>query len=124
VVDHEVDDQADAALPELEAEVGEVAEAAEAGIDGVVVGDVVAVVEVGRGMEGLQPDAVHPQVLQVVDALGQAREVADPVAVRVHEGLDVEIVDDGVLVPHGGCPPRGSRLLNPERQPPVPQAGC
>jgi hypothetical protein len=35
----------------------------------------------------------------VVELLGEAREVADPVAVAVEERLDVRLVDDGVLVP-------------------------
>ena len=38
----------------------------------------------------------------MVDPLGQPDEVADAVAVPVHEGLDVEAVDDGVLPPEVG----------------------
>jgi hypothetical protein len=50
-------------------------------------------------VEGLEPEAGHPQPLQVVEPAAQAGEIADAVAVPVHEGLDVEAVDDRVLVP-------------------------
>ena len=39
------------------------------------------------------------EVLQVVELLRQAAEVADAVAVAVVEGADVDLVDDRVLVP-------------------------
>ena len=49
VVDDQVDDDADAELSRLVHELDEVAERAEARVDAVVVGDVVAVVAVGDG---------------------------------------------------------------------------
>jgi hypothetical protein len=38
----------------------------------------------------------------MVEPLHQALEVAHAVAVRILEGLDVQLVDDRVLVPVGG----------------------
>ena len=73
--------------------------ACRSGWTSVVVGDVVAVVAQRRGVEGQQPDRVDAERLHVVELLGQAAEVADAVAVGVGEGLDVQLVDDGVLVP-------------------------
>ena len=64
-----------------------------------VVGDVVAVVAEGRRVEGQQPEGVDAQVLQVVEFLREALEIADAVVAAVEEGLDVQFVDDGVLVP-------------------------
>ena len=81
VVDDEVEDQADAAFLEDVGELGEVAERAEPGVDRVVVGDVVAVVAVRAREEGLQPDAVDAQVLEMVDPVDEALEVSDAVAV-------------------------------------------
>ena len=72
---------------------------AEPRVDPVEVGDVVAVVVVGRRVERHQPQARDAQVGQVVDPLDQARQVADAVVVPVHERLDVQAVDDGVLPP-------------------------
>ena len=64
-----------------------------------VVGDVVAVVAAGRGIERQQPQRGDAEVLQVVELLGQAGEVADAVVVAVGERLDVKLIDDRVLVP-------------------------
>ena len=72
---------------------------AEPPVDAVEVDDVVAVVAVGRGVERHEPQARHAQLGQVVDALGQPRQVAAPVAVGVEERLDVQAVDDRVLPP-------------------------
>ena len=54
---------------------------AEVGIDAAVVGDVVAVVLAGARIERQQPERVDAEVLQIVELLGQAGEVADAVAV-------------------------------------------
>ena len=73
--------------------------------DLVEVGDVVAVVPERGRKERKEPQAVDAQILDVVQAGGEAREVADAVVVRVLERLDVHLVEDGVLVPeviHGG----------------------
>ena len=64
-----------------------------------VVRDVVAVVLERRGKEGQQPEAGDAEILQVVELLRQALEVADAVVVAVEERLDVRLVDDRVLVP-------------------------
>ena len=99
VVGDEVDDDAQAALLGLVREGDEIAERAEARVDRVEIGDVVAVVAVGRGVEGQEPDAGGAEILDMVEPVGEPLEIADAVAVRIHEGLDVEAVDDGVLVP-------------------------
>ena len=72
---------------------------AEVGIDAAIVGDVVAVVLAGARIERQQPQRVDAEVLQIIELLGQAGEVADAVAVAVGERLDVKLIDDRVLVP-------------------------
>ena len=99
VVDHEVDDHAQAAIARVADGVEHVAQVAEPRIDREVVGDVVAVVAVGRRVEGHQPQARGAQARGVIDALDEPGEVAAAVAVGVVELLDVEAVDDGVLPP-------------------------
>ena len=99
VVDHEIHQELHAPLARGAAELHEVPEVAVARIDAVEVGDVVAVVAVGRGVERVEPQRRDAQRLQMVEPVGEAAEVARPVAVRVHEGLDVQAVEDGVLVP-------------------------
>src|SRR5579875_3513067 len=68
-------------------------------MDVLVVGDVVAVVAQRRGIERQQPQRRDPEILQVVELLPQAAEVADAVVIGIEEGLDVQLVDDRVLVP-------------------------
>ncbi len=64
-----------------------------------VVGDVVAVVLHRRGIEGEQPDGIHSQITHIIELFDQSGKITHAVAVRVEEGLDVQLVDDGVLVP-------------------------
>ncbi len=75
----------------------EVLEDAVGRVDGEVVADVVAVVALGRREGGQQPDGGDAEILNVVELLDQAAEVADPVGVAVEEGFDVR--------PHTGSRP-------------------
>ena len=77
----------------------EVLERAVRGMDREEVGDVVPVVAQRRGVHRQDPETVDAELGQVVEPLGQSGEVADAVAVAVHERLDVDLVEDGVLVP-------------------------
>jgi hypothetical protein len=100
VVDDEVGDDPDAAVACRVDELHEVAHAAKPGIDGVVVGDVVSVVPVRTGIERHQPDAGDAEPGEMVDPMLEPGKVADPVAIAVLEGFDVETVEDRVLPPH------------------------
>ncbi len=108
VVDDEVDDDADAALPAAMGEFDEVAERAVTGIDTVIIRDVVAVVPAGRGLERHQPDRGDAETVQIIQPPQQAFEIADPVAIGIHIGADGKAIDDAVLVPeivnHAGQP--------------------
>ena len=76
-----------------------------------VVGDVVAVVAAGRRIERQQPQRGDAEILQIVELFGQPGEIADAVIVAVGKGLDVKLVDDGVLVPELVAIERGDRQL-------------
>ncbi len=99
VVGDHVEDDADVALFGLGDQAVEVGEGSVLGIDVAVVGDVVAEVDLGGGVHGGEPDGVDAEVLQVVEPLGDAVEVADAVTVGVLEAAGVDLVDDGVLPP-------------------------
>ena len=77
VVDDEIDDDADAALPAAMGELDKVAERAIARIDAVIVRDVVAVVLAGRRLERHQPDRGDAEPLQIIQPPQQALEIAD-----------------------------------------------
>jgi hypothetical protein len=99
VVDHEIDHHSQAALMAGMRKLGEVAERAVAGVDVVVVRDVVAGIKAGRRLERHQPDSGNAEALQIIKAADKALEVADAVAVCVHERADREAIDDCILVP-------------------------
>src|SRR5690349_3779269 len=89
-------------------EVHEVAQRAVAGVDAVVVGDIVAVVAMRRGLERHQPDGCHAQSVQIVQPSRETAKVADAIAVSVHVSANGQTIDDRVLVPeiadHAACP--------------------
>jgi hypothetical protein len=99
VVDDEIDDDPDAALLGVVHELDELAERPVLGVDAVEVGDVVAVVPVGRRIERLKPEAGDAEPGEVVEPARQPREVADAVAIRVEVLLDVEAVENRIFVP-------------------------
>ena len=80
------------------------------GMDLAEVGDVVAVILERRGVDRHQPEAVDAQLLEVVELGRQADQVAVSVAVGVVESADIDLVEDGILVPeafgsrHGADP--------------------
>src|SRR5215469_11250212 len=65
----------------------------------VIVRDVIAPVAIGRGMDRRQPDRVDAKIPNVIELGNQAGEIALPVAVRVAERADVDLVDDGATPP-------------------------
>ena len=75
-------------------------------VDVFVIRDVVAEVRVGRGIEGGEPDGVHPQALDIVQLGEHAPEIADPVPVAVAEAAGPDLIDRHFLVPL--CPCHGS----------------
>ena len=68
-------------------------------VDVEVVGDVVAEVGHRRAVERRQPDRLGAELREVVEARGDAAQVADAVAVGVGEGARVDLVDRPALPP-------------------------
>jgi hypothetical protein len=101
VVGDQVEDDAKAALVGRVDERLGLGEGAEERVDAAVVDDVVPGVGHRRGVPGVDPDGVDPEVGEVGQAGADARDVADPVAVAVGEAADVDLVDDRVAPPCG-----------------------
>ena len=99
VVDHEVGDDPDAAGMGGLGQRLEVGDVADGGVDLPEIGDVVTVVLQGRRVDGHQPEAVDAQLLEVVELGRQADQVAVAVAAGVVETPDVDLIEDGILVP-------------------------
>ncbi len=111
VVDDEFGDDPQATALGFDDEAAEILHGPEIGIDGAVVGDVVAVVAPRRGIERQQPKRGDAEILQIVELFGQSCEIADAVIVAVGKRLDVQLIDDGVLVPEILAVQRGDRQL-------------
>src|SRR3954451_22849906 len=101
VVHDEIEDDADAARVRLLDEAIEIVIAAEQGVDGRVVADVIADVESGRWVDRRKPDRVDPEpfAADVVEMVDDPLEIADPIPVRVSEASRVDLIDDAALPP-------------------------
>jgi len=101
VVEHLIEDDVQAALAETGGEGGEIGERAVVGIGGEVVGNVVAVVGLGRSVDGRDPEGVDAEVFEVIEFAGDTGEIADAVAVGVGEAARINLVVGGFFSPSG-----------------------
>ncbi len=74
-------------------------EVAEERVDVTVVGDVVAMVGHWGWVEGSEPDPVHPQVAQIVQAGAHPGQVTNTITVRIGKTADVHLIEDSVSPP-------------------------
>ena len=105
MVGDEVEDDADAAAMRFLDQAVHRVEIAEVRVDVTVVRDVVAEVRHRRGECRREPDRVDAErffraVVQVVEAVDDALQIADAVAVRVLKAARIDLVDDAMLPPH------------------------
>ena len=99
VVDHQVHDDLHAPRVGTVQHFFEGFHAAEFGGNVVVVGDVIAAVHPGGGIERGEPDAVAAQRLDIIQLLVDPVQVAHAVAVAVLEGTGPNLIEHHVLVP-------------------------
>ena len=97
VVQHQVQDHPDVPGLALGHEFLKIRHGAVLGVDGIIVRYVVLMV--GRaGVNGHQPDAVYPQLLQIVQLGDHSPQIADAVAVGIAEGVHKNFVPGAVIV--------------------------
>jgi len=101
VVHHKVQDDLDVALLGFADQAVEVFERAVLRVHRAIVTDVVAEVHLRRGEHRRQPDGVHTKLLQVIQMLGDAVQIARAVVVTVGKAARIQLVDDRVLPPVG-----------------------
>ena len=99
MIDYKFGDDAQIALMSGVQERAEIIERAEIRIYVKIIGNVVAVVAHRRWIEGQQPDCRDAEFLQIIQLLHEPAKIAHAVAIAVAKSLDVQLVDDGVLVP-------------------------
>src|ERR1700735_2107560 len=76
-----------------------------------VICDVVTVVSQWRGIKREKPDSGNSKILQIVESLGEPREVADAVGIAVAERADVELINYRIFVPEVVFLPRQRSIL-------------
>jgi hypothetical protein len=99
VVGYEVQDQLDAAGMQRRDQAIQVVERSESRIDACEVGDVVAEIGHGRGVDGREPDGADAEPGEIVQPRGNPRQIAQPIAVRVLKRQRIDLVDEGLLPP-------------------------
>ncbi len=68
-------------------------------IDSRVVGNVISEIVLGRGVVRRQPDGVHPEIDEVVEAGDDPGYVPNTVAVAVLKTPRIDLIDDSALPP-------------------------
>ena len=101
VARHQVQQHPDAPLVSFTKQVHQVGLGAVTGGYLLVIPDIVAGILEGGVVDGVEPQGVAAQALDIVQLFGDAVEVTDAIAVGVLEGLGVDFVKDCVFQP--GC---------------------
>jgi hypothetical protein len=99
VVEHQIQDDPDAAAVRFVEQALEVLQGAVLRRDGGVVRDVVAAVELWGRVVRREPDGVDSQVGQVVQPGGDSGQVTDAIVVAVGEAARIDLVENGAFPP-------------------------
>ena len=99
VVHHQIHEELHAPLVDLVTHGLPVLQRAEAGVDIPVIGDVVAVVRLGRNEIGAGPNGVHAQALDVIQFGGDPCQIPFAVSVTVEKTAGIDLVEYGILPP-------------------------
>ncbi len=97
MVEHQIHDNVDVTLVRFTQQAVKVLQITKLRVDGVIIRNVIAKVHVGGGGNGGEPDAVDAELLQVIEVLDDAGQVADAVRVGVLKGTRVDLVDNAIL---------------------------
>jgi hypothetical protein len=99
VTPHHVRDHAEAERVRARKQAIKIFQRSEYGIDGPIVGHVIAEIPHRRGEERRNPDGVHAQACDIVELLGDPGEIAHAVTVAVAKAAGIDMVDGGALAP-------------------------
>ena len=102
VVGNEVHQDADAARLCLRNEAVELRKRAIFLVDCIIVGNIIAVIPVGRGINRRKPEKIHPQLMQIIKLGDHAAKIADAIPVPVTERARPNLVNDFFPRIHGG----------------------
>src|SRR5688500_15477946 len=101
MVNHQLRDHPQRTAVRLLQQFLEIVERAINRIYGVIISDVVPVIAQRRGIKGQQPKRRNPEILEIIELLGDTAEITDAIAVAIVERSYVRLVNDRVAIPHG-----------------------
>ena len=108
VIYHQIHHDGHAALFALGDQALHVLHGAEAGVDIVIVGNIIPLIRHRRTVHRRKPENFHTQLLQLVQLADDAGDIADPVAVGIAKALRIDLIGGFALPPlplHRSCLP-------------------
>ena len=99
MVHHQVHDQPHAPLMDLTKQTVKIRHGAKVVHNIVVVGNIVAIIVIWAFVHGAAPNAVHPQVLKIIQLFDNAVNVADTVAVGILKRARINLVKHSLFPP-------------------------
>ena len=99
VVDHQIHQQIHAALFCLGDQFVHIFHGAEPWIDGVIIGNVVALICQGRFIDRGKPEHIHAQFFQIIQFLNNSLKISDSVPVGIIKTFRVNLVENFVMPP-------------------------
>ena|SRR5436305_6887257 len=99
MIDYEFGDDAQIPFMRSLQKPAEIFERAKIRINIEIIGNVVSVVAQRRGIERQQPNGSDPEFMEIIQLVDEPAKIAHAVTVAVAKGLDVQLVNDGVLIP-------------------------
>ncbi len=99
VVDDQLCDDFQVPLMRLPNEAFQVSNLPVCRIEMVIVGYIIAVIPLRGRVEGQQPNGGDAEVLQIVEFFNKPFDIPDTITIAIEKGLDVKLVNDGILIP-------------------------
>ena len=99
MIHYEIDDDAEPSLSTSFGEFDKISQRTIAGIDSIVVGDVVTIVATRRRLEWKEPDCCYAESLQVIEPTEQALKITDAVGVGIEVSSNRQAIDNCIFVP-------------------------
>ena len=99
MVDDQIQHHFDSAFFPLCDQAIKIGKIAVARIDRLIIRDVVTEIHLRRREHGRQPDRINPKLLQVVQVVNDALQVARAVVIAIGVTARIDLIDYGVLPP-------------------------
>ena len=99
VVDDEIHDDADVLFLGSFRQVVEISQGSIHWIDVLVIGNVIAEIDLRRRIARSDPDGIHTQFLQIIQLGLDPLEIADAISVAVGETSRIDFIENGMLPP-------------------------